>query len=218
MYVCDLGTNWTLRNWRFPMPWHRLTQNRQNRIRQSAVVRVLTLTDRASAGFVRFGNLQFPAATGKAGIRAVKREGDGGTPRGMWSVVEAYYRPDRLKRPRARLRLLPLHPGLGWCDAPGDHNYNRPVQLPYRASAEILWREDSLYDIILVLDYNISRRAAGRGSAIFVHAASPEFSPTAGCIALKRSHLLRLLAALPRDAIFAAGKALPCAQRARRGF
>jgi L,D-peptidoglycan transpeptidase YkuD (ErfK/YbiS/YcfS/YnhG family) len=197
---------------------HRLTQNRQNRIRQSAVVRVLTLTDGATAGFVRFGNLQFPAAIGKAGVRAQKREGDGGTPRGFWPAIQAYYRPDRLKRPRTRLQLRPLRPGLGWCDAPGDRNYNRPVRLPYGKSAETLWREDSLYDVILVLDYNISHRASARGSAIFVHVASPAFSPTAGCIALKREHLLRLLAALPRTALFAAGKALPSGQRARRGF
>jgi L,D-peptidoglycan transpeptidase YkuD (ErfK/YbiS/YcfS/YnhG family) len=198
------------------MPRLRLAQNKQNRIRQSAVARVLTLTDQATAGVLQFRTMHFPAAIGKGGVRGLKREGDGGTPHGIWPVLRAYYRPDRMRRPRTRLKILPLRPDLGWCDAPGDRNYNRPVRLPYPRSAEALWREDGLYDAILVLDYNISRRSSGRGSAIFVHVAAPGFSPTAGCIALKCRHLLRLLAVLPRDAAFAAGKNLP--QRGRRGF
>ena len=146
----------------------------------------------------------------------MKREGDGASPRGYWPGFRVYYRPDRLRRPRAALPVSPLRPGLGWCDAPASHGYNRQVPLPHPASAEELWRGDGLYDIIAVLDYNFSRRSAWRGSAIFVHVASPGFSPTAGCVALKREHLLRLLAALPRDALFAMGKNLP--QRGRRGF
>ena len=79
------------------------------------------------------------------------------------------------------------------------------MTLPYGASAEALWRADGLYDAIIVLDYNLSRRSAGRGSAIFVHAARAGFAPTEGCIALSRNHLLCLLAALPRGAVFAVG-------------
>ncbi len=173
------------------------------------MARVLALSDRATLGIVRFQNLTFPAAIGKSGVCAVKREGDGASPRGTWPAVRIYYRPDRLRRPRTALPAEPLRPGLGWCDAPGDRNYNHPVELPYPASAETLWREDGLYDVIAVLDYNIGRRSRGRGSAIFVHVASPGFKPTAGCIALKREHLLRLLAVLPRNAVFAAGKELP---------
>jgi L,D-peptidoglycan transpeptidase YkuD (ErfK/YbiS/YcfS/YnhG family) len=198
------------------MPKTRVAQNRRNRIRQSAVVRVLALSDRATVGVLQFRNLHFPAAIGKGGVRALKREGDGASPRGFWPAMRVHHRPDRLRRPRTALPVSPLRPGLGWCDAPADRNYNRPVGLPYAASAEELWRKDGLYDVIAVLDYNISRRCAGHGSAIFVHVASPGFSPTAGCIALKREHLLRLLAALPRDALFALGKNLP--QRGRRGF
>jgi L,D-peptidoglycan transpeptidase YkuD (ErfK/YbiS/YcfS/YnhG family) len=198
------------------MPRLRLAQNKQNRIRQSAVARVLTLTDRTARGILQFRTLHFPAAIGKGGVRALKSEGDGGTPHGIWTVLRAYYRPDRIGRPRTRLKILPLRPDFGWCDAPGDRNYNRPVRLPYPRSAETLWRQDGLYDVILVLDYNINRRSNGRGSAIFVHVAAPGFSPTAGCIALRREHLLRLLAVLPRGAAFAAGRSLP--QRGRRGF
>ncbi len=159
----------------------------------------------------------------------MKHEGDGGTPRGSWPVLQAYYRPGRLMRPSTPLSIHPLRPDLGWCDAPDDRNYNRPVRLPYPRSAETLWRDDSLYDAILVLDYNIRRRSANRGSAIFVHVAAPGLSPTAGCIALRREHLLKLLAVLPRGVAFAAGKNLRSStpksgrankktQRGRRGF
>jgi len=81
----------------------------------------------------------------------------------------------------------------GWCDAPTDRNYNRPVALPYPTGAERLWREDELYDVVVVLGYNDCPRAKGRGSAIFMHVAKPGYAPTEGCIALTRPHLLRLL-------------------------
>jgi len=160
------------------------------------------------AGALHYNNLHFPAALGKGGVRALKREGDGATPRGYWPAIRAYYRPDRLRRPAAALPIEPLRESDGWCDAPGDRNYNRRVALPYGASAERLWRKDRLYDAIVVLGYNVRRRTAWRGSAIFVHAARRGFAPTAGCIALKREHLLRLLAVLPRGALFVLGKNL----------
>ncbi len=190
------------------MPNQSLMQKRQKKTRKRGVARVLTLSDGGTAGRLRFGNLYFPAAIGKGGVRALKREGDGATPRGFWRAMRIYYRPDRLRRPAAALPAQPLCPGFGWCDAPGDRNYNRRVPLTYNASAERLWRDDGLYDAILVLDYNVTRRSAGRGSAIFVHIARPGLRPTEGCIALKRQHLLRLLAVLPRNAVIAAGRNL----------
>ncbi len=140
-------------------------------------------------------------------MRARKREGDGATPHGVWRLTLAYYRPDRIARPKAALPLKPLRRDFGWCDAPDDRNYNREVPLPYSASAERLWRDDRLYDIIVVLDYNLTPRTKGRGSAIFMHVARPGLAPTEGCIALKREHLLRLLAALRPKAAIAAGAA-----------
>jgi L,D-peptidoglycan transpeptidase YkuD (ErfK/YbiS/YcfS/YnhG family) len=170
------------------------------------VVRLLAISEASSTGIVRYGNFQFPAAIGKSGVRALKREGDGATPLGYWRAIRVYYRPDRLTRPATMLPVTPIQPHSGWCDAPGDRNYNRPVPMPYSASAEQLWRNDRLYDAIVVLDYNITRRASGCGSAIFMHVARRGFAPTAGCIALKREHLLRLLAVLPRDAKIAVGR------------
>jgi L,D-peptidoglycan transpeptidase YkuD (ErfK/YbiS/YcfS/YnhG family) len=95
-----------------------------------------------------------------------------------------------------------IRPRDGWCDAPADRNYNRGVSHPYPASAERLWRADGLYDVVIVLGYNVGPRARGRGSAIFMHMAKPGYAPTEGCIALARGHLLRLLERLgPRSMV-----------------
>jgi L,D-peptidoglycan transpeptidase YkuD (ErfK/YbiS/YcfS/YnhG family) len=95
--------------------------------------------------------------------------------------------------------VRPIQPSLGWCDAPGDRNYNRLVQWPYGASAERLWRNDRLYDLVVVLGFNDCPRVQGRGSAIFVHVARPGYAATEGCIALQRQHLIRLLKHVRRN-------------------
>ena len=155
---------------------------------------------------IAYGNLHFPAALGKGGIRARKKEGDGATPLGAWTCAKVFYHPDRVRRPQTALSAEPLRAAFGWCDAPADRNYNRKVILPYAASAESLWRDDHLYDVIVVLDYNRMPRSRALGSAIFLHVAHPSLSPTEGCIAVKREHLLRLLRALTPGAAIAAGK------------
>jgi L,D-peptidoglycan transpeptidase YkuD (ErfK/YbiS/YcfS/YnhG family) len=171
--------------------------------RRVAAVRVLS--GRGTRGSVGMGLLAFPCALGRSGCRTLKREGDGATPRGTWIARAVYYRPDRVLRPRTGLPVRPLRPHDGWCDAPGDANYNRPVRHPYPASAERLWRTDALYDLIVVLDYNERPRVQGRGSAIFLHVARPGYQPTEGCIALARPHLLRLVARLGRASAIAVG-------------
>jgi L,D-peptidoglycan transpeptidase YkuD (ErfK/YbiS/YcfS/YnhG family) len=124
----------------------------------------------------------------------LKHEGDGATPIGRWPVREVFYRSDRMRRPQTRLKTTAIRPRDGWCDAPGDRNYNRAVALPYPASAETLWREDRLYDLVLVLGYNDRPRIQGRGSAVFLHlAAEGGLAPTAGCVALRRRDALRLI-------------------------
>jgi L,D-peptidoglycan transpeptidase YkuD (ErfK/YbiS/YcfS/YnhG family) len=139
------------------------------------------------------GALSLPCALGRAGPVRAKREGDGGTPFGRFRVLGAFWRPDRLRRPCTRLPLRPLRPDDGWCDAPGDRRYNRPVRLPYPAGHERMWRPDGLYDLVLDLAYNRGPVIPGRGSAIFLHCAAPGFRPTEGCVALDRRALVRLL-------------------------
>jgi len=161
---------------------------------------VRALSAASQRGVLIGGGLRLPCALGRSGRRADKREGDGATPVGRFALRQVFYRPDRLIRPRTPLPVVALRPGDGWCDDPDDRNYNRLVRHPYPASAEHLWREDHLYDLIVVLGYNDGPRIRGRGSAIFMHVAGPGFKPTAGCIALTRGQLLRLIEQMPRGA------------------
>jgi len=146
------------------------------------------------SGTARFGDRVVRCATGRAGITRAKREGDGATPAGSFACRLVYWRADRLARPATSLPTAKLAPDAGWCDAPGDPNYNRPVLLPYPASAEALWRDEAIYDLIVPLGYNDEPVRAGLGSAIFLHVARPDFAPTLGCVALGRDDLIAFLA------------------------
>lgn len=148
----------------------------------------------ATQGRLRIGNLVMPCRIGRSGVAATKREGDGATPAGRWTLRRVLFRPDRVARPKTRLPVAPIAPRDGWCDAPRDRNYNRPVRLPYPASHERLWRDDHLYDLVAVLSHNERPRRHYHGSAVFLHLADPRGGPTAGCIALARAHMQRLLA------------------------
>jgi L,D-peptidoglycan transpeptidase YkuD (ErfK/YbiS/YcfS/YnhG family) len=148
----------------------------------------------ATKGILECGNLIVPCALGRSGISARKHEGDGATPLGQFELKHVLYNPVRGPRPVTALPTSVITPMDGWCDAPADRNYNRPVRLPYAASAEKLCRDDELYDVVVVLDYNINPRQRQRGSAIFMHVARPGFLPTEGCVALRRADLMRVLA------------------------
>ncbi len=139
------------------------------------------------------------AALGRTGLRALKREGDGGTPLGRFPVRLVLYRADRGLRPRTQLPLRAIRDHDGWCDDPADRNYNQLVRLPSQRSAEGLMRADHLYDLVIVLGYNDVPRVRGKGSAIFIHLARPGLTPTDGCIALSRRDLTMLLAQLRSD-------------------
>ncbi|HXF55465.1 MAG TPA: L,D-transpeptidase family protein [Hyphomicrobiaceae bacterium] len=164
--------------------------------RRTLIVRALSAG--ATRGTVELGPLRFRCALGRSGRRVRKREGDGATPVGRFLMQRVLYRPDRCQRPRTGLKTHVLRPTDGWCDCPRDRNYNRPVRLPYPASAEAMWRADELYDLVVVLSHNCRPRVKGLGSAIFLHVAAPGLAPTQGCIALRRADLMRLLAQLSR--------------------
>ncbi|MER9021772.1 L,D-transpeptidase [Mesorhizobium sp. M0815] len=158
---------------------------------------VLTVRARpghASQGFLQAGKLVFPCALGHGGISAGKREGDGATPLASMRILSGYFRGDRFSSGRrTRLAMTPIGRDVGWCEVPGDRNYNRPVKIPYGASHERMQRADDLYDACLVLDWNIVPRRRGRGSAIFFHLARPGFTPTQGCVAVTARTMARLL-------------------------
>lgn len=181
----------------------------------NCTLHVSTLNARASRGVLRVGQRAFPCALGRSGMRATKREGDGASPLGRHRLGDVLYRADRVPRPRTGLRVKTLRRIDGWCDGALDRNYNRPVRLPYSASHEELWRADRLYDIVVVVDYNVRCRSRNLGSAIFMHVADPNFGPTAGCVALKLAHLQQVLALLPRRAELAIGRRNRASLRSR---
>ncbi|OQM77140.1 L,D-transpeptidase family protein [Manganibacter manganicus] len=145
-------------------------------------------------GLLRAGKLVFPCALGRGGIVSAKREGDGGTPLATMRILSGYFRNDHFAGARrTRLAMTTIGPDLGWCEVPDDRNYNRPVRIPYGASHERMRRDDRLYDVCLVLDWNIRPRLRGRGSAIFFHLARPGYTPTQGCVAVSERTMARLL-------------------------
>lgn len=125
-----------------------------------------------------------------------KREGDGATPAGRFALRAVWYRGDHIKRPTTDLPLREIQKHDGWCDAPQDPNYNRPVTLPYTASAERMWRDDDVYDLIVIVGHNDEPVIPGQGSAIFLHIANSDFGPTEGCVAMRRDDLIATICEL----------------------
>jgi L,D-peptidoglycan transpeptidase YkuD (ErfK/YbiS/YcfS/YnhG family) len=145
-------------------------------------------------GYAMWNGRRLKCALGRAGISRRKREGDGASPAGSFLMRRLLYRPDREDRPLTGLPARAIAQTDGWCDDPADPAYNLPVDLPYKARAETLWREDRLYDLVVPLGYNDDPVRPGLGSAIFLHIAKDDYAPTEGCIALKRADLLAILA------------------------
>lgn len=158
-----------------------------------ALIRVRRRPATKTQGILSAGRLQLRVALGRAGIRANKREGDGATPKGRFRLLRLWWRKDRLSRPVTRLPVRPIRPTDGWSEIPEDRNYNRPVRLHAGQTGDRLWRDDHLYDLIIEISHNARPRVARHGSAVFIHVARPGFSPTAGCVALTRPALKRLL-------------------------
>jgi len=162
---------------------------------------VRRLPGEPNKALLSFGGRCCEAAIGRSGCTIFKREGDGATPVARMAMLYGYYRSDRLARPETRLAMVPTRPDSGWCDESGHAAYNRPVRLPFPGRHERLMRDDGLYDICIVLDWNIRSRQRSRGSAIFFHLAATDFAPTEGCIAVKRADMQWLLRFCDRDTI-----------------
>ena len=142
----------------------------------------------------------YECALGKSGITSAKQEGDGATPVGFYPLREVFYRPVRLAQPATDLPLTQLNPADHWCDDPDHADYNQKVVHPHRGRVEELWRQDAVYDVIVVIGYNDKPALKGKGSAIFMHIAKQanngKLEPTEGCVALRRDDLLEILEGL----------------------
>ena len=150
-------------------------------------------------GELRFGDKCYPCALGKSGVTVNKREGDHCSPAGLYSLRSLFYRADKIEKPISKLEASAISKNDGWCDDPAQANYNQLVELPVEGSFENLWREDSLYDVVVVIGHNDSPPVPGLGSCIFMHVAKPNYEGTEGCVALKRQDLLALLSVIEKE-------------------
>jgi len=160
---------------------------------QASMIAIRTAAGDRRRGWLRVWDQIIPVALGRGGVLANKREGDGGTPRGVFRPRRLWWRADRHPRPRTFLPVRPIGPEDAWCEDPADRHYNQPVRLRGDRPGDRLARNDHLYDFIIEIDHNTRPRIAGRGSAVFLHLARTNFGPTAGCVAMTRPAMLRLL-------------------------
>jgi len=143
--------------------------------------------------YLKYKDLKFKCALGKAGIRKKKKEGDNITPKGIYKIIKIYYRDDRIKKISSKFKLIKITKNMGWCDDPKSKKYNQLIKLPNRYSHEKFFKNDNSYDLIIILNYNINPIIKNKGSAIFIHIAKKNYKSTAGCIALKKNDLLKLI-------------------------
>ena len=150
-------------------------------------------------GYLKYKNLELKCTLGKAGVEIKKREGDNITPKGTYKILNIYYRKDRIKKINSEFTLIEIKKNIGWCDDPKSKKYNQLIKLPSKYRHEKFFRNDRIYDLILVLDYNMNPIIKDKGSAIFIHIAKNNYSKTRGCIALKRDDLIEIISKIKRD-------------------
>ena len=151
------------------------------------------------SGYLKYKNLKFRCSFGKGGIGKKRKEGDNITPKGNYRIINVYYRQDRIKKILSKLKLTKIKKNMGWCDDPDSKNYNQLIKVPVKYSHEKLFRSDNIYDLIIVLNYNMTPVIRNKGSAIFIHIAKKNYNKTAGCIALKKTHLVKLIEKINKE-------------------
>jgi len=151
------------------------------------------------SGYLKYKNLKFRCALGKAGIGKKKIEGDSITPRGKFNIVKIYYRSDRVKKISSKYRLIRISKNMGWCDDPNSKSYNQLINLPTKYTHEKLYRKENVYDLLIVLNYNMSPIFKNKGSAIFIHIARQNYKKTSGCVAIKKPHLIKLIKTIKKN-------------------
>jgi L,D-peptidoglycan transpeptidase YkuD (ErfK/YbiS/YcfS/YnhG family) len=152
-----------------------------------------------NSGYLKYKDLKFRCSLGKAGIGKKEKEGDKITPKGTYKIVKIYYRNDRVKKIFSDFKLFKIKKNMGWCDDPKSKKYNRLVKLPSKYGYEELHRKDNIYDLVLVLNYNMKPIIKNKGSAIFIHIANKNYKKTAGCIGLKKSHLINIIKKIKKN-------------------
>jgi len=153
-----------------------------------------------------FRGKKYKCAIGKNGIAENKTEGDGKTPKGCFEIRKVLYRKDRIEKLQTDLSVEEIQENDAWCDDVNDENYNQQIKLSHNTSHEKLWRDDEIYDIVVVLGYNDNPMVSRKGSAIFIHIARQSYSPTAGCIAFNKEDLLEILKNCDKNTLVCIGE------------
>ena len=143
--------------------------------------------------FLHFNNYKVKCSVGKNGLTKKKIEGDLKTPKGKFKFEYLFYRKDRIKIIKTKIKKRVIKKNMGWCDEPKSNFYNRLIKFPFKYNAEKLFLKKKIYDLILVLNYNTKPVIKNKGSAIFLHIASKKLTPTKGCVAVKKKDLLKIL-------------------------
>ena len=151
------------------------------------------------SGYLKYKNFKFRCALGKAGIKEKKLEGDNITPRGTYRIIKVFYRSDRIKNLTTRITKIKIKKNMGWCDDFKSKDYNKLIKIPFKYSYEKLFRTDHIYDLVILINYNYKPIIRNKGSAIFLHIAKKNYQKTAGCIALKKKHLLKILSNIKKN-------------------
>jgi len=150
-------------------------------------------------GYLIYKDLKFRCSVGINGIKNKRKEGDGITPKGIFSLKKIFYRQDRIKNIKSRIKKIKITKNMGWCDDPKSYFYNRLVKIPNKFNYEKLYRRDKIYNIIIVLDYNLNPIIKNKGSAIFIHVANKNYKSTQGCLGLNQNDLLKLIGLIKKN-------------------
>jgi L,D-peptidoglycan transpeptidase YkuD (ErfK/YbiS/YcfS/YnhG family) len=151
------------------------------------------------SGYLKFNKQKFKCALGKGGVGKKRAEGDNITPKGNYKIIDIYYRKDRIKKITSKIKLLKINRNMGWCDDPTSKKYNQLILLPTKWGHEKLYRKDNIYDLVIVLNYNMNPVIKNKGSAIFIHITKKNYTATRGCIALKKKNLLKLIKIIDKN-------------------
>ena len=151
------------------------------------------------SGYLKYNDIKFKCALGKSGIRKKRTEGDNITPKGTFKIIKIYYRKDRIKKINSVFKIIEIKKDMGWCDDPESKKYNQLIKLPSKYRHEKLFRNDRIYDLMIVLNYNMSPVIKNKGSAIFIHIAKNNYNKTKGCIALKKKDLIEIVSKIKRN-------------------
>ena len=143
--------------------------------------------------YLLYKGYKLKCAIGKLGITKAKKEGDLGTPKGTFELGPIYYRKDRIKKIKCKIKKKIIKKNMGWCEDSRSKKYNKEIKFPFKYSAEKLYRKDKIYDLFIDIKYNSCPVIKNKGSAIFLHIADSKYKPTKGCIAISKNDFLKIL-------------------------